>query len=62
MDNRTFATDLYEFLKNNDSLGHFEGIPAEDGISELEEYLSDLDTVKETIKDIEGIADSFDDH
>ncbi len=62
MDNRTFATKLYQFLKDNDSLGHFEGIPAEDGISELEEYLSDLDMVKETIRDIEEITDSFDDH
>lgn len=62
MDNRRFAAELYQFLKNNDSLGHFEGISAEDGISELEEYLSDLDMVKETIKDIEEIADSFDDH
>ncbi|MDF1494574.1 hypothetical protein [Caproiciproducens sp. CPB-2] len=62
MDNRTFAKDLYKFLKDNDSLGHFGDIPAEDGISELEEYLSDLDMVKETIKDIEEIADSFDDH
>jgi hypothetical protein len=62
MDNRTFAAELYQFLKNNDSLGHFEDIPAEDGISELEEYLSDLDVVKETIGDIEEIADSFDDH
>lgn len=62
MDNRTFAADLYEFLKDNDSLGHFEDIPAEDSISELEEYLSDLEMVKETIKDIEEIADSFDDH
>jgi hypothetical protein len=62
MDNRTFAADLYEFLKDNDSLGHFEDIPAEDSISELEEYLSDFDMVKETIRDIEGIADAFDDH
>jgi len=62
MDNKTFAADLYEFLKDNDSLGHFEDIPAEDSISELEEYLSDLDMVKETIRDIEEIADSFDDH
>lgn len=62
MDNRTFAAELYQFLKDNDSLGHFEGIPTEDGISELEEYLSDLDMVKETIRDIEEIADSFDDH
>jgi hypothetical protein len=62
MDNRTFAADLYEFLKNNDSHGHFEDIPAEDGISELESYLSDLEMVKETIRDIEGIADAFDDH
>ena len=62
MDNRTFAAELYQFLKDNDSLGHYEDIPAEDGISELEEYLSDLDMVKETIRDIEEIADSFDDH
>jgi hypothetical protein len=62
MDNKTFAADLYEFLKDNDFLGHFEDIPAEDGISELESYLSDLEMVKETIRDIEGIADSFDDH
>ena len=62
MDNRTFAADLYEFLKDNDSLGHFEDIPAEDSISELEEYLSDLGMVKETIRDIEEIADAFDDH
>lgn len=62
MDNRTFAADLYEFLKNNDSHGHFEDIPAEDGISELESYLSDLEMVKETIRNIEEIADSFGDH
>lgn len=62
MDNRTFAADLHEFQKDNDSLGHFEDIPAGDSISELEEYLSDLDMVKETIRDIEEIANSFDDH
>jgi len=62
MDNRAFATEIYEFLKNNEASGHLEDIPAEDGIAEIEAYLSDLHMVRETIKDIEELTDTFDDH
>jgi len=62
MDNRAFATEIYEFLKNNEASGHLEDIPAKDGIAEIEVYLSDLHMVKETIKDIEELSDTFDDH
>jgi hypothetical protein len=62
MDNKIFATELYEFLKANDTHGYYEKAPAEDAIAELENYLSDLQMVKETIKDIEEVADTFDDH
>jgi hypothetical protein len=62
MNDRTFAARLYEFLKNNDALGHFEHIPAEDGITELEHYLSDLDYVKDTLKDIEEISETNNDY
>jgi len=61
-DNKAFATELYEFLKINDTHGYFTTAPAEDCIADLENYLSDLHMVRETIKDIEEIADSFDDH
>jgi len=62
MDNRAFATEIYEFLKNNEASGHLEDIPAEDGIAEIEAYLSDPHMVRETIKDIEELTDTFDDH
>ena len=61
-DNKAFATELYEFLKENDVHGYYGKTPAEDAIAELENYLSDLQMVRETIKDIEEIADTFDDH
>ena len=61
-DNKVFAEELYEFLKANDTHGYFVHAPAEDCIADLENYLSDLHMVRETIKDIEEIADSFDDH
>ena len=62
MDNRKFAATLYNFLKENDPHGYYTNTPAEDAIAELESYLSDPEMVKETIKDIEEIADSFDGH
>lgn len=62
MDNKAFAKEIYEFLKGNDALGHYGDSPAEDCIAEIEVYLSDLSMVRETIKDIEEIADTFDDH
>ncbi|NLV51636.1 MAG: hypothetical protein GXY20_13215 [Clostridiales bacterium] len=62
MDNRKFAATLYNFIKENDPHGYYTNTPAEDAIAELESYLSDPEMVKETIKDIEEIADSFDDH
>lgn len=60
-DNKAFATELYKFLKENDLHGYYGKTPAEDAIAELENYLSDLQMVRETIKDIEEIADTFDD-
>lgn len=62
MDNRVFAEELYEFLKEHDEDGYYKDSDPEDCIEELENYLSDVEMVKETIKDIEEIADSFDDH
>ena len=62
MDNKAFAADLYKFLKTNDTHGYYDKAPAEDAITELENYLSDLQCVRETIKDIEEVADAFDDH
>jgi len=62
MSNRAFAEKLYSFLKDNEPSGHFLDSPPEDCIAELENYLSDLHMVRETIKDIEEIADFFDDH
>ena len=62
MDNRILATEIYEFLKANDSVDHFEGIPSEDSIARIEEDLSDLHMVQETIRDIEDIADIIEDH
>lgn len=62
MDNKKFAATLYNFLKENDPHDYYANALAEDGIAELESYLSDLEMVKETIRDIEEIADSFDDH
>ena len=59
-DNKEFVTKLYEFLKTNDTHGYYDKAPTEDAIAELENYLSDLQCVRETIKDIEEIADSFD--
>lgn len=61
MDSKLFAKKIYAFLKDNDSLGHFSDSPPEDCIAELENYLSDLHMVRETIRDIEEIADAFDD-
>ena len=62
MSNRAFAEKLYSFLKDNEPSGRFSDSPPEDCIAELENYLSDLHMVRETIKDIEEIADFFDDH
>lgn len=62
MDNRKFAATLYNFIKENDPHDYYTNTPAEDAIAELESYLSDLEMVKETIKDIEEIADSFEEH
>ena len=62
MDNRAFAAEIYEFFKTNDSVGHFDGIPAEDSIAEIEDNLSNLHMVTETIRDIEEISDMLDDH
>ena len=62
VDNRKFAEQLYSFLKDNEPSDHFLDSPPEDCIKELENYLSDLNMVRETIKDIEEIADMFDDH
>lgn len=62
MNQHLFAEEIYEFLKHNDARGHFEDIPVEDGIAEIEGFLADLPMVTETIKDIEEIADTFDDH
>lgn len=62
IDNRKFAEQLYSFLKDNDTSGHFTDSAPEDCIVELENYLSDLHMVKETIKDIEEVSDMFDDH
>jgi hypothetical protein len=61
-DNKAFAKELYEFLKSNDTLGDFAHLPEESGIAGLEDYLNDLSCVKDTIRDIEEIADEFDDH
>jgi hypothetical protein len=61
MDNKNLATALYDFLKENEPHGYYASLPAEDGIVELENYLADFDMVKETIKDIEEVAESFDD-
>ena len=60
--NRVFAEELYDFLKANDESGHYENTPAEQCIAELENYLSDLHRVRETITDIEEISDTFDTH
>jgi len=62
MSNREFAEKLYDFLKKNEPSGQFAEQPREDCITELESYLFDYQMVKETIKDIEEIADIFDDH
>jgi hypothetical protein len=62
MSNREFATKLYEFLKENEPSGNFIKTPKEACIAELENYLSDLHMVKETIKDIEEVSDMLDDH
>jgi len=55
---REIAENLYIFLKDNEPSGNFEASPKEDCIEELENYLSDLNMVNETIKDIEEIADA----
>jgi len=62
MSNRAFAEKLYSFLKDNEPSGRFSDLPPEDCINKLENYLSDLYMVRKTIKDIEEIADFFDDH
>ncbi|MDL2234153.1 hypothetical protein LJC63_11335 [Ruminococcaceae bacterium OttesenSCG-928-L11] len=62
MDNRKFAEQLYHFLKDNDVHSYYADTPPEDCIAELEDYLSDLHIVRETIKDIENISDMFADH
>jgi hypothetical protein len=63
MNTRQFAEELYDFLKDNDPNGYYnDSSTPEECIAELEDYLSDIETVKETIKDIEEIADTFDDH
>ena len=65
MDNKIFARELYEFLKGHDEYGHYEryetGEP-QDCIAEIEGFLSDLPMVRETLRDIEDISDTFDDH
>lgn len=60
--NREFAEKLYDFLKENEPSDNFADAPREDCIAELENYLSDLHMVKETIKDIEEVSDMLDDH
>ena len=62
MDNRKFAEQLYHFLKDNDVHSYYTDTPPEACIAELEDYLSELHMVRETIKDIENISDMFADH
>ncbi len=62
MDKKAFAKQIYEFLKDNDKNGHYENDDSQTPIAEIEDYLSDLPLVRETIKDIEEISDTFDDH
>ena len=62
MNNRVFAEELYDFLKEHDERGYYTDTAPEDCIAELENYLDDIHMVQESIKDIEEIADSFDNH
>ncbi len=62
MDNKALATEIYEFLRKNDPMTHFADIPAEECIAEVEDYLSDIDMIKDTIRDIENISDDFSDY
>lgn len=55
-DNKVLATNIYEFLKSN---GYYSHSSASVCIAEMEEYLTDPNTVMDTIKDIEGVSDSF---
>ena len=62
INNREFAEKIYDFLQRNDEPGRFEGASFDESVAEIESYLSDHAMVTETIKDIEEIADEFDDH
>lgn len=59
---REFAEKLYSLLKDNDVSGHYADTPPDDCIAQLENYLTDLHMVAETIRDIEEVSDMFDDH
>jgi len=62
MDNRAFAAEIYAFLKDNDSVGRFDGIPETDSLEEIEGILTDPQMIGDTIEIIEEIADVLDDH
>lgn len=62
MDSNEFSRQIYEFLQENEASGHLTNVPAEDAIAEINDFLADPALVAETIRDIEEIADSFDDH
>ena len=62
MDNKAFVLQLYEFLKENDTHDYFSRASVTDAITKIENYLSDYNMVKETIKDIEKVSGIFDDH
>lgn len=51
------AKGIYQYLLDHENAGYLKSVPAEDGIAEIEGYLSDLTLVKETIRDIENISD-----
>ena len=62
MENRAFAEEIHDFLKANDERGIYTDSSEEKNIEEIQSFLSDLSMVKETIKDIEEIADEWGDH
>jgi len=62
INNREFAEGIYGFLQRNDELGRFGGFTLDESVAEIENYLSNLAMVTETIEDIEEIADEFDNH
>jgi len=61
MDKKAFVLQLYEFLKESDTRGYFDKVSVAGAIAKVENYLSDYQMVKKTIKDIEEIPDIFDD-